>query len=199
MVWFWDLLIVFLLIFVTWFALTNQARFTEMGAHGHHEVEHATHEDVHTESHVVVMESHSSVSEIVSSHQTTSVTQLEEAPIPAVSISAAPQPAAEVLPAEVIQTPAESPVVVEVIPDDLVIIEGIGPKLSSVLFAAGVKTFAQLAELSPEQIKQILEQSDPRLARISDPTSWPTQAKLAAAGDMQALADLQGKLKGGRG
>jgi predicted flap endonuclease-1-like 5' DNA nuclease len=82
--------------------------------------------------------------------------------------------------------------------DDLKRIEGIGPKLSSVLQEAGVMTFAQLAAASPDQLEQILEAADPRLLRLADPASWPEQAALAATGEWEALDALQGTLKRGR-
>ncbi len=90
------------------------------------------------------------------------------------------------------------PVEVPVAPvyDDLEIIEGIGPKIASVLKAAGVTSFAQLAAMQPAQIEVILREV-PTL-RLADPTSWPEQARLAANGDMTALQALQDRLKGGR-
>jgi len=83
-------------------------------------------------------------------------------------------------------------------PDDLKRIEGIGPKLSSVLQEAGIVTFAQLAAASPDQLEQILEAADPRLLRLTKPASWPEQAALAATGEWEALEALQGTLKRGR-
>ncbi len=83
-------------------------------------------------------------------------------------------------------------------PDDLQIIEGIGPKIAGVLQAAGISTFAQLAATDVDRIKQILEQANPNLLRLADPTTWPEQARLAAEGAWQALEKLQGELKGGR-
>lgn len=80
-------------------------------------------------------------------------------------------------------------------PDDLEIIEGIGPKISVVLKQAGISNFAQLAKEEPAHLKQILEMAGLRLA---DPTSWPDQAKLATAGDQEGLKALQEQLKGGR-
>lgn len=79
--------------------------------------------------------------------------------------------------------------------DDLEIIEGIGPKIASVLKAAGVTSFAQLADMAPDSIREILLAANLRLA---DPGSWPEQARLAASGDMTALQALQDRLKGGR-
>ncbi len=78
--------------------------------------------------------------------------------------------------------------------DDLTRIEGIGPKIAAVLQAAGVRTFAQLAALSVDQIKAILEGR----VRIARPDTWPEQAALAAAGDWDGLTALQNALKGGR-
>ena len=83
-------------------------------------------------------------------------------------------------------------------PDDLKRIEGIGPKLSSVLQEAGIMTYAQLADATPEQLEQILEAADPRLLRLAKPASWPEQAALAATGEWEALEALQGTLKRGR-
>jgi NADH-quinone oxidoreductase subunit I len=91
---------------------------------------------------------------------------------------------------------AEAPAPAE--PDDLARIEGIGPKISKVLQDAGIKTFAQLADTEVDRIKQILEDADPKLLRLADPTTWPRQAKLAAAGKWEALEKWQARLKGGQ-
>lgn len=81
-------------------------------------------------------------------------------------------------------------------PDDLTRIEGIGPKISSLLQAAGITTFAQLAATDVSRLKEILAEA--RLAALADPTTWPEQARLAAAGEWEALRRLQAELKGGR-
>ena len=80
-------------------------------------------------------------------------------------------------------------------PDDLTLIEGIGPKINSVMHAAGIHTFAQLAATEPAHLHEILLAEGLRLA---DPTSWPEQARLAAAGDWEAFNTLTAQLKGGR-
>jgi predicted flap endonuclease-1-like 5' DNA nuclease len=83
--------------------------------------------------------------------------------------------------------------------DDLKRIEGIGPKISSVLQeSAGISTFAQLASTSVDQLWQILEETDPRLLRLVDPTTWPEQAALAAGGEWDAFEALLAELKAGR-
>lgn len=79
--------------------------------------------------------------------------------------------------------------------DDLTRIEGIGPKISSLLQAAGITSFARLAETDQERLAQILQDANLRLAK---PGTWPEQARLAAAGDWDALAALQDELKAGR-
>jgi len=83
-------------------------------------------------------------------------------------------------------------------PDDLKLIEGIGPKIAAVLQAAGILTFAQLAETSVDRLRQILEEANPNLLRLANPTTWPEQASLAARGDWEAFEQLQATLKGGR-
>lgn len=79
--------------------------------------------------------------------------------------------------------------------DDLTLIEGIGPKIDKILKEAGIITFSQLAEKSPEEIKDILNRAG---LRLGDPTSWPEQASLAAQGDWEGLKKLQESLKAGR-
>ncbi len=82
--------------------------------------------------------------------------------------------------------------------DDLKRIEGIGPKIASVLQASGISTYAQLADSNPDQLRKILGESDPRLLRIAHPDTWPEQASLAASGDWDGLQALQNGLRGGK-
>jgi len=80
-------------------------------------------------------------------------------------------------------------------PDDLKIVEGIGPRIADVLAAAGITTFAQLSMTDVAELERILR--DARLA-IANPGSWPRQAELAANGRWDDLRQLQDQLKGGR-
>ncbi len=80
--------------------------------------------------------------------------------------------------------------------DDLTIIEGIGPKISSLLHEAGITNFAKLAEVPLEKLDEILTSA--RLRRLADPATWPEQARLAANEDWETLRQLQNTLKGGR-
>ena len=117
----------------------------------------------------------------------------EQGPAPIEIEAPLPEPVIE-FPVEVkARAPEPQPV-----PDDLKRIEGIGPRYSSVLQAAGIMTYGQLAAASPEELDRILEAEDPRLARLADPTSWPEQAALAAAGNWEALDALKDTRKGGQ-
>ncbi len=80
--------------------------------------------------------------------------------------------------------------------DDLTKIEGIGPKLSSVLNDAGISSYAKLASTQVDQLKEILQKTELRVPH--DPTTWPEQAKLAAEGKWDELEKLQDELHGGR-
>jgi len=80
-------------------------------------------------------------------------------------------------------------------PDDLTILEGIGPKVNSLLHEAGIATFAQLASTDVSKLNEILNANS---LQMMDPTSWPKQAGLAALGKQDELHALQEKLKGGR-
>lgn len=80
-------------------------------------------------------------------------------------------------------------------PDDLTVIEGIGPKIAAVLKAAGFHRLEQLAKTTPDELKRVLTAAG---NRIANPVTWPEQAKLAAAGKYDELRALQAKLKAGR-
>lgn len=79
--------------------------------------------------------------------------------------------------------------------DDLTIVEGIGPKINSLLHEAGIRTFFQLAEATPERLEEVLRQAGLRLA---NPETWPEQARLASEAEWSKLESYQKRLKGGR-
>jgi hypothetical protein len=79
--------------------------------------------------------------------------------------------------------------------DDLTVLEGIGPKVARVLQAAGISSFAALAEAEPGKVQEYLKQAG---LRMLNPQGWIEQARLAARGDADGLAKLQAELKGGR-
>ena len=95
------------------------------------------------------------------------------------------------------ETPAEVKAEETTSTDDLKKIEGIGPKISSLLQEAGIKTFSQLSETTPDKIREILEAAGSRY-KMHDPTTWPDQAKMAAAGEWDKLKEWQDALDGGK-
>lgn len=81
-------------------------------------------------------------------------------------------------------------------PDDLLIIEGIGPKFNDALVKAGITTFARLAHASEKELHAAIEAAGMRFAP-SIPT-WSEQAEYAARGDWDGLKDYQERLTAGR-
>lgn len=78
--------------------------------------------------------------------------------------------------------------------DDLTKIEGIGPKIAEALNIGGLKTFTDVSNATPQFISQMIE----GIRGNHEPTTWPKQAALAAAGKWEELEALQDKLDGGR-
>lgn len=89
----------------------------------------------------------------------------------------------------------EIPAVQEKPADDLVVLEGIGPKVARVLNEAGINSFADLASADIAHVQQVLNAAG---MNYMNPAGWIEQAKLAASGDMEGLKKLQSELQGGR-
>jgi len=81
--------------------------------------------------------------------------------------------------------------------ESLTIVEGIGPKIESLLIADGIKTLADLASANIVTLGEILKKAGPRFT-MHKPDTWPQQADLANKGDFEALNALQDQLNGGR-
>lgn len=81
--------------------------------------------------------------------------------------------------------------------DDLKKVEGIGPKIETLLQDAGIRTWSDLAGASASRLRSVLDEAGPRF-RVHDPSSWPRQARLAADGKWDDLAAYQDELKAGR-
>lgn len=79
--------------------------------------------------------------------------------------------------------------------DDLVKLEGIGPRVAKVLNDGGITTFAALANANAVDIQKRLTAAG---LQMMNPEGWIEQARLAANGDWVALEKLQSELKGGR-
>ena len=100
------------------------------------------------------------------------------------------------------KTPVEDPgkknIYAGLKPDNLQVVEGIGPKMNEVLNNAGIQNWADLSKKSTEDIRAILDSVNAKRYRIIDPSSWPKQAGLAATGDFESLIKLQKNLTSGR-
>lgn len=79
--------------------------------------------------------------------------------------------------------------------DNLKLILGIDEPVEKILLTSGIDTFAELARLDPDEIRNILEVIDPALS-VKDPSSWPAQARLALDEEWEVLQDYQEQLKG---
>jgi predicted flap endonuclease-1-like 5' DNA nuclease len=80
--------------------------------------------------------------------------------------------------------------------DDLPVIEGIGPKISELLKANGVPTFAKLSTLSVPEISAILDQGGSRF-KLANPGTWAHQAQLCHENRWAELKVLQDTLYAG--
>jgi predicted flap endonuclease-1-like 5' DNA nuclease len=77
--------------------------------------------------------------------------------------------------------------------DDLQKLVGIGPTFASVLHRAGIHTYQQLADTSPQKLQALLIVEDEQFSQ-HDTSSWPTQAALAAQGEWEKLQAYQNSL-----
>jgi nucleoside-diphosphate kinase len=82
--------------------------------------------------------------------------------------------------------------------DDLIIIEGIGPKSKDALYADGITSFAQVASMTPAQLFEVVADKHGVKLIKGQTESWPKQAALLAKGDMDAFKKLTDELTAGR-
>jgi predicted flap endonuclease-1-like 5' DNA nuclease len=81
-------------------------------------------------------------------------------------------------------------------PDDIIIIEGIGPKIKELFNQNGITTFAQIAGMSVAEMSAILDKGGPRF-KLANPGSWAQQAKLAQENRWVEFKKLQDELYAG--
>ncbi len=82
-------------------------------------------------------------------------------------------------------------------PGDLKVVEGIGPKIESLLKNAGIQNWAMLASANVNRLQDILTAAGDRY-RLADPGTWPKQAELANEGKWTELKEYQDFLSGGK-
>lgn len=76
--------------------------------------------------------------------------------------------------------------------DDLTMIEGISTKTAKLLSQADIHTFEQLANSDVEKLQVVLASAG---IFLTDPSSWPVQARLAADDRWDELRKYQNELK----
>ncbi len=81
--------------------------------------------------------------------------------------------------------------------DDLQLVEGVGPKIQSLLAADGIRTWADLADAGVDRLRGVLDAAGPRY-QMHNPQSWPQQAALLAAGDWDRFVALTARLRPAR-
>ncbi len=112
------------------------------------------------------------------------------------SVIAAEEPTA-FIPALPVQREPEPEPEPEAVPDDdLERIEGIGPKMSRALRAAGIRTYAKLAASDEATLRTAIENAGLNFAPSI--VTWARQARLLADGDEEGFADLTRRLVAGR-
>jgi len=135
-------------------------------------------------------------SPVVEAAQVVAQEAVAEAPVAAVTTEdAATEDAEEAAPAE--KKKAAPAAKKEPKLNDLKIIEGVGPKIEQLLKENGINTWEELAEAPADRLKEILDAAGSRY-QIHDPSTWPAQARFAAAGQWDDLKDYQEMLIGGR-
>jgi predicted flap endonuclease-1-like 5' DNA nuclease len=92
--------------------------------------------------------------------------------------------------------PAQAAPVEDVQPDDLKRIEGIGPKMSAALIAAGIRTYRQLADADVDTLRAAIQAAGLRFAPSI--VTWSRQARHLAEQDEEGFADLTRRLVAGR-
>lgn len=82
-------------------------------------------------------------------------------------------------------------------PENLKVVEGIGPKIEALLKGGGINNWSELATIEIAKIQDILNVAGPRY-KLANPSTWPRQAALAVEGKWDELKSYQDSLNGGR-
>ena len=80
-----------------------------------------------------------------------------------------------------------------VIPDNLELLKGVGPKLNTLLKSLGITSFDQVANWTPADITEIDSKLGTFAGRIAR-DNWVDQAKLLVAGDVAGFEKKYGAL-----
>jgi len=77
--------------------------------------------------------------------------------------------------------------------DNLKLIEGVGPKLETILLKNGIITYTDLSNTKVATLREILKKAGPRYF-MHNPSTWAKQARFAAKGKMTELKKYQATL-----
>ncbi len=81
--------------------------------------------------------------------------------------------------------------------DDLRLVEGIGPKIETLMNRDGIRTWAELAAAPLSRLERILDNAGPRY-NMHEPGTWSRQAALLVDGRWAEFKELTEKLVGGK-
>ncbi len=123
--------------------------------------------------------------------------EIEPAEEPGPDVEPVAEPAADAeSTTEPVAEPAAAPVAVATSADNLQRLEGIGPKISNVLVAAGIRTYGDLAATDQATLTETLRKGGVRFAPSL--STWNSQAELLARGDEAGFRALAKELVAGR-
>jgi predicted flap endonuclease-1-like 5' DNA nuclease len=91
-------------------------------------------------------------------------------------------------------TEDDTSITATIVTNDLTKIYGLGKTLAAQLEAAGITTFAALAELPLERLREIVTAQGTDEASVNEET-WAEQARLLDAGDYDAFAEYVERLR----
>jgi predicted flap endonuclease-1-like 5' DNA nuclease len=114
-------------------------------------------------------------------------------------VAADPEPAAaaDVAPPMPDLTAAASVLGRKIQPNDLKVVEGIGPKIEELCHGKGILTWWDLSRTAPAALAAMLNEAGPRF-QMHDPSTWPEQGRLLATGAFEEFKALTDRLSGGR-
>jgi len=111
----------------------------------------------------------------------------------AAKVKAAAPKASAAKPAAVAKTAKAKAATKVIIPDNLELLKGVGPKVNNMLKAMGITSFEQVANWTQADITEIDSKLGTFAGRISR-DNWVEQAKLLVAGDVAAFEKKYGAL-----
>jgi predicted flap endonuclease-1-like 5' DNA nuclease len=91
---------------------------------------------------------------------------------------------------------APPPITPDMSPDDLTVIEGLGPSAAELCHGIGIITWADLAATEVSLLQTLLDDAGARV-RGQDPTTWPYQAGLLAEGRWEEFRRFVSELRAG--